>query len=107
MSGQHSRVHAVSHSASFDKKANVIRAIEAAMDESIDQQASIVYPAVAKDSLQRAQSSPRKGDSLSIRMGLINDRAGIPLSQPQLPTVQQYDTSRKNPQITNYSSILI
>lgn len=42
--GKHVRVRAVSHSASFGKKANLIRAIEAAMDEAIDQQAVMVYP---------------------------------------------------------------
>lgn len=52
LSGKHSRVHALSHSASFGKKSNIIRAIEAAMDESIDQQVSIVYPVVAKDTIQ-------------------------------------------------------
>ena len=62
---------------------------------------------VSKDSLQRAQPSPRKGDSSSTRMGLIYDRAGIPLSLPQLPTLQQCDISRKHSQTTNYSSILI
>ncbi|MCZ6617040.1 MAG: HlyD family efflux transporter periplasmic adaptor subunit, partial [Gammaproteobacteria bacterium] len=44
LSGRHCRVRAVSHSASFLKRANIIRAVEAAMDEAVDQQASIVYP---------------------------------------------------------------
>ena len=43
--GRHIRLRALSHSASFGKKANIIRAIEAAMDEAIDQQAVILYPA--------------------------------------------------------------
>jgi len=43
--GRHCRVRALSNSASFGKRANVIRAIEAAMDEAADQQAVIVYPA--------------------------------------------------------------
>lgn len=41
---QHVRLQALSHSASFGKKANVIRAIEAAMDEAVDQEASVVFP---------------------------------------------------------------
>ncbi|MGD8829049.1 MAG: efflux RND transporter periplasmic adaptor subunit [Pseudomonadales bacterium] len=44
--GQHARVRAVSHSASISDKASIIRAIEAAMDEAIDQQATITYPPV-------------------------------------------------------------
>lgn len=42
--GKHSQVRALSHSASFSKKANIIRAIEACMDEAIDQQATVIYP---------------------------------------------------------------
>jgi len=43
---RHARVKALSHSASFGKKANVVRAIEAAMDEAIDQEATVVYPPI-------------------------------------------------------------
>ncbi|HEV8640690.1 MAG TPA: HlyD family efflux transporter periplasmic adaptor subunit [Methylomirabilota bacterium] len=37
-------VRAVSHSAQFKKQTNLIRAIGAAMDEALDQQALVVYP---------------------------------------------------------------
>ncbi len=37
-------VRAISHSAHFRKQANLVRAIGAAMDEAIDQHATIVYP---------------------------------------------------------------
>jgi multidrug resistance efflux pump len=50
--GQHVEVRGVSHSATFGKKANLIRAIEAAMDEAIDQQATVVYPAPPQGVLQ-------------------------------------------------------
>ena len=43
-SGRHTKVTAVSHSADFGKQTNLVRAIEAAMDEAIDQQAVVVYP---------------------------------------------------------------
>jgi RND family efflux transporter MFP subunit len=42
--GQHAEVQGVSHSATFGKKANLIRAIEAAMDEALDQQATVRHP---------------------------------------------------------------
>jgi len=42
--GDHSDVLAVSHSAQFKQKANVVRAIGAAMDEAIDQQQRVVLP---------------------------------------------------------------
>lgn len=44
LKGKHSVVRALSHSASFGKKANIIRAIEEAMDEAIEQQATVLYP---------------------------------------------------------------
>ena len=42
------RIHAVSHSPRFDLRANLMRAIEAAMEEAIDQGEPVVYPP-AKD----------------------------------------------------------
>jgi multidrug resistance efflux pump len=41
---KHARVEAVSNSASFGRQSNLVRAIEAAMDEAVDQRVSIVYP---------------------------------------------------------------
>lgn len=41
---KHVRVGAMSHSADFGKQTNLVRAIGAAMDEAVDQRASIVYP---------------------------------------------------------------
>jgi biotin carboxyl carrier protein len=38
------RVLALSHSAEFGKRTNLLRAIEAAMDEAVDQQSVVVYP---------------------------------------------------------------
>jgi RND family efflux transporter MFP subunit len=40
----HVRVRAVSHSAQFGRRTNLIRAIGAAMDEAADQQGTVVYP---------------------------------------------------------------
>ena len=52
MKGKHTRVRALSNSASFGKKANIIRAIEAAMDEAIDQQATVIFPPSGEGPLQ-------------------------------------------------------
>ena len=41
---QRIRMEAVSHSAEFGKKTNLVRAIEAAMDESLDQESIIQHP---------------------------------------------------------------
>jgi multidrug resistance efflux pump len=42
--GKHARVGAMSHSVDFGKQTNLVRAIGSAMDEAIDQQATVVYP---------------------------------------------------------------
>jgi len=44
MKGRHIVVQALSHSASFTKKTNIIRALEGAMEEAADQLATVVYP---------------------------------------------------------------
>ena len=49
---KHSQLKALSHSASFGKKGNLIRAIEATMDEAIDQHATVVFPPPAEGALQ-------------------------------------------------------
>ena len=42
--GRHIYVRALSHSAAFSKKTNLIRALEGAMDEAADQLATVIYP---------------------------------------------------------------
>jgi hypothetical protein len=41
------RLAAVSHSSQFDRRANLTRAVEAAMDEALDQEAPVTWPASA------------------------------------------------------------
>ena len=45
LKGGRMRVRAVSHSAHFGKQTNLVRAIGAAMDEALDQGATVVFPA--------------------------------------------------------------
>lgn len=45
LKGRHMQVRALSHSAAFAKKTNLVRAIEAAMEEAADQMATVLYPA--------------------------------------------------------------
>ena len=49
-SGQHVELSALSNNASFDSKTNLIRNMTAAMDESIDERSTIVYPPTGDDS---------------------------------------------------------
>jgi len=44
MDGKYVRICAISHSAEFGKDMNLVRAIESAMDEAVDQGSVIVYP---------------------------------------------------------------
>jgi hypothetical protein len=46
LSGKRVRVSAVSHSPQFEQRANLMRAIESAMEEAIDQGEAVVYPPV-------------------------------------------------------------
>lgn len=45
MKDRHIVLAALSHSAAFGKKTNIVRALEAAMDEAADQMATVVFPA--------------------------------------------------------------
>jgi RND family efflux transporter MFP subunit len=45
LEGKRVRVAAVSHSPQFEKRANLMRAIERAMEEAVDQEEMVVYPA--------------------------------------------------------------
>ncbi len=47
--GKNIKVQAISHSAQFKKQMNLLRSICSAMEESVDQQKSLIYPSVSKD----------------------------------------------------------
>jgi len=49
--GKHIKVKALSHSARFEGRQSLLRQIGAAMDEALDQESTIVYPAVTKTGL--------------------------------------------------------
>lgn len=92
----HARVMAMSHSAEFGRQSNLVRDIEAAMDEAIDQRSVIVYPAPEESAplVNRAHRNlDRRHDSGAIctvpievngefRMGLTLERPG---SRPFTP----------------------
>ena len=50
-------MQALSHSAQFKKQMNLIRAIGAAMDESVDQSAILVYPDTEGNEVLRAHAA--------------------------------------------------
>jgi len=50
LKGNHARVEVISHTSDFEKQTNILRAIGAAMDESIDQNEVVTYPVPTVDS---------------------------------------------------------
>lgn len=49
LEGKRVKVRAVSHSAQFENRANLVRAIESAMEEAVDQVEPVVYPPVREN----------------------------------------------------------
>ncbi len=54
--GKHIKVKALSHSARFEGRQSLLRQIGAAMDEALDQERTIVYPAASKKDLDVSRS---------------------------------------------------
>lgn len=50
--GKHVKVRALSHSARFEGRQSLLRQIGAAMDEALDQESTIVYPAASKTGME-------------------------------------------------------
>ena len=46
LEGGRIKVRAVSHSSQFEERANLVRAVESAMEEAVDQEEAVVYPPV-------------------------------------------------------------
>lgn len=66
---QHVRIEAMSHSAKVDQQSSLVRAIRDAMDEALDQSATIVYPLQAEVGVVACQlhsqlSSAQQGGSI-------------------------------------------
>jgi biotin carboxyl carrier protein len=83
------RVQALSHSAEFGKDTNLMRAIAAAMEEAIDQQAAVVFPALPDSAvrIRRAHEELSRqygnGAISSIPIGVYGDVVGaLTLERP-------------------------
>lgn len=68
--GQNAHIAALSHSAQFGKQMNLTRSIAAAMDEAMDQQAVIHYPAPkSTDTVQGDDYITREHEALAVQHG--------------------------------------
>nr|VFJ49075.1 MAG: RND family efflux transporter, MFP subunit [Candidatus Kentron sp. DK] len=66
----HARVDVLSHSASFEKRTNLIRAIGSAMDEAMEQQMTLVWPSQSGDSLGMTHAHAKLAEQAGIRGAL-------------------------------------
>jgi multidrug efflux pump subunit AcrA (membrane-fusion protein) len=86
--GNRSRIAAISHSALFGQQMNLVRMLEAAMDEAIDQQAILVHPAPPDESNvthAHAEFAARQGSAIVLTCPLVlHDRftGAITLERP-------------------------
>ena len=102
--GKQMRIQALSHTAEFGKQMNLVRAIESAMDEAIDQQALVLYPlpleATPLVTRAHAELSRQHGAGRICTLPLGSDRkffGGLTLERPEnkpfdQPTVELIET---------------
>ena len=88
--GKQMRIQALSHTAEFGKQMNLVRAIESAMDEAIDQQALVLYPlpleATPLVTRAHAELSRQHGAGSICTLPLGSDRkffGGLTLERPE------------------------
>ncbi len=96
---KHMRVAAVSHSAEFAKRSNLLRAIESAMDEAVDQDAVIVFPMPADAAplvvlahgelssryhMEHLCTVPLTGNRKAFGALTVERRAGQPFDKPSV-----------------------
>jgi len=91
--GHHIRVKSMSHSARFGQRANLTRAIEATMEETLDQETRIVFPADSATPLQIT----RRHEELARRHG-AGAVCSIPLGREgQIYGVLTFERLADNP----------
>jgi len=76
LKGKYIQVEALSHSADFAKKSKLVQGLGAAMDESLDQQVSLVYPATEGGEVRVLKCHEKLSKEQEVR-----DICTIPLSQ--------------------------
>jgi RND family efflux transporter MFP subunit len=88
--GKQIHIQALSHTAEFGKQMNLVRAIESAMDEAIDQQALVLYPlpveATPLVTRAHAELSRQHGAGRICTLPLGSDRkffGGLTLERPE------------------------
>jgi RND family efflux transporter MFP subunit len=96
LKGGHARVFAMSHSAEFKQETNLIRSIAEAMDEAVDQRATIVYPTDPTGSVgvSRAHAELARQYGAGAICSIPLEALGIPIGALMLerPADQVFDS---------------
>jgi len=107
--GRHARVRALSNSANFGKRSNLVRAIEAAMDEAIDQQAVLNFPATegGEERVLRAHAtlSETEGGATICTVPLTEDKKLIGALLLERPAGESFGADAV--QMAEYAGVLL
>jgi len=107
--GRHIRLRALSHSASFAKKANLIRGIEAAMEEAGDQLATVVFPAREGGPFQvtraHAELMQQQGSGGICTVPLVAGERVLGALVLELPSGSEFD--ERTVELCEYAALLV
>ena len=81
LEGRHMRVHALSHSAQIDRRSELVRSIEAAMEEALDEHAALAHPPLQSENTQALPAHERlcAGQAGAAACTLLLSNAGKPI----------------------------
>ena len=107
--GRHMQVRALSHSAAFAKKTNLIRAIEGAMEEAADQLATVVFPSRKDGPFQvtraHAELLQQHGTGAVCTIPLTAGEELLGAMVLELPTDQEFDA--RTVELCEHAALLV
>lgn len=107
--GRHARVRALSNSANFGKRSNLVRAVEAAMDEAIDQQGIVTLPELSGGSSRVVRAHERlsetEGGASVCTVPLSEDRR--PVGALLLVRAKDTPFDAEAVQLAEYAAVLL
>ena len=109
MKGRHIQVRALSHSAVFAKKTNLIRAIEGAMDEAADQLATVIFPSRKDGPFQvtraHAELLQQQGTGAVCTIPLTAGASVLGALVLELPTGSEFDA--RTVELCEHAALLV
>lgn len=109
LQGQNTELRAFSHSAEFDKKNNLMRLIARAMDEALDQQALLVFPAMpeATPRALRTHEDLARQDNLGQVCTIPLGNAGNPIGGITLARAHGHDFTEEELDFCRHVAVLV